>query len=155
MMPTSKVSLEAGAWLLVAVKRVSHDLERAIFLSAPHNDGFALFYQSSLPHKQKDQGHCAWRLDRHGGAPDFDDEITGFDDINSLELKSGYPGFDHLLDARLDRRSALDHGRSGREKAGPLLVEKSEGGKILVGNCLRELGGELLDLCARVHGFFR
>src|SRR5450759_2776490 len=76
---------------MVAVKRVHHDLERAIFLSAPHNDGLALFCQSSLPHQQEDQGLCTRRLDRHGGAPDFDDEVTGLDDIDGLEIKSLHP----------------------------------------------------------------
>lgn len=88
-----------GGWR-VAVKRVHRDLERAIFLPAPYNDGLALV----------DHGLCTWRLDRHCGAPDFDGKVTSLDDIDDIEIKSLHPAFDHALLGRPDGRSALDHG---------------------------------------------
>jgi methionine sulfoxide reductase heme-binding subunit len=128
----------------VAVKRVHRNLERAVFLAAPHNDGLAV-----INHRLS-----TWRSDCQRVAPDFNGEVTGLNDIDDFETKCLYPAINHALLRGLNGRPALDHRRSGNEQTGVLLVKRSQSGEILVRNGLCERRGEGLDLGANAHSYF-
>jgi hypothetical protein len=90
----------------------------------------------------------AGRLDRERDAIDFDDGVTGLDDIADIEMKCLDSGIDYSLLSCLDGRSSLDQRSSRGDEAGPLLITRSESAEVLIGNYLQKLRRENLDLCA-------